>query len=203
MHCGREACSHWRTTPWWAGHDFTKRRLVPWAFRSEWPWPRRIWTWAGAVRTCSPRRRRWQPPDGNRRRAQNWREEAQRSGIWALVQNQPGDWKGKRKRGFSYSRGLSKVTQHGIFNQLNALACATPPFLYNPALWSHVSQKVVHRRTSFQLHDTFKLCLHSAALLKRQWWFLRTYFMCKKKKTIIFFVCLASDRVHLQRSLYT
>ncbi len=100
MYCGREACSHWRTTPWWAGHDFTKRRLVPWVFRSEWPWPRRIWTWAGAVRTCSPRRRRWQPPDGNRRRAQNWREEAQRFGIWALVQNQPGDWKGKRRRGF-------------------------------------------------------------------------------------------------------
>ncbi len=98
MYCGREACSHWRTRPWRAGHDFTKRRLVPWVFRSEWPWPRRIWTWAGAVRTCSPRRRRWRLPDGNHRRAQDWQEEAQRSWIWALVQNQQGDWKGKRRR---------------------------------------------------------------------------------------------------------
>lgn len=27
MYCGREACSHWRTRPWWAGHDLRRAGL--------------------------------------------------------------------------------------------------------------------------------------------------------------------------------
>lgn len=93
------------------GAWFMTQQLVPWAFQSEWSRPPMIWTWAGAVRTCSPPQQRWRLPDGNRQHVQNWREEARRSGIWALVQNQQGDWKGKKS--FCFSRCfLCKETRY-------------------------------------------------------------------------------------------